>query len=384
MLHGFFRKIAPLAAMAMATGLAGCDGMDIKINDMEGVPLADLDMSGDPPTEVALAGPDTVVITDGDTLAITVEGDQAAVDAMRFSLKDGTLGILRADKSWKDTGTATVRVTMPSPKSLTLLASGKIEAASLSGDASVQILGSGKVAVASVATDSLDVTIAGSGSYDAAGTTKSMDMTVAGSGGASMAALKVDGAKISILGSGSAEFASEGDVSAEMMGSGNVTIIGTLPLVLIVGKDQECDAGRQVIDQQHNRGYTAQERYSDAQYSPGVSPVCGIAAVWLHCENGTGRRDCAGKGRRQGSRSGHHQPIRSRRETRARDSQARRRTGQARPEARKTGRAMRRWRPRGLSRSGRCRGGNAGAWPGHSRRTQPGIAPRLQRGATGR
>ena len=140
MLHGFFRKIAPLAAMAMATGLAGCDGMDIKINDMEGVPLADLDMSG---------------------------------------------------------------------------------------DASVQILGSGKVAVASVATDSLDVTIAGSGSYDAAGTTKSMDMTVAGSGGASMAALKVDGAKISILGSGSAEFASEGDVSAEMMGSGNVTIIGS-------------------------------------------------------------------------------------------------------------------------------------------------------------
>ncbi len=227
MLHGFFRKIAPLAAIAMATGLAGCDKMNFKIGDTEGVPLADLDMAGEPPTEVALAGPDTVVITDGKKLAITVEGDQATVDAMRFSIKDGTLGILRADKSWKDTGTATVRVTMPSPKSLTLLASGRIEAASLSGDASVQILGSGKVAVASAAADSLDVTIAGSGSFDAAGTAKSMDLTVAGSGGASMAALKADSAKISIMGSGSAEFASDGDVSADMMGSGNVTIIGS-------------------------------------------------------------------------------------------------------------------------------------------------------------
>lgn len=226
MLHGFFRKMAPLAVMAMATGLAGCDKMGVKINDMEGVPLADLDMSGDPPTELALAGPDTVIITNGKKLAITVEGDQAAIDAMRFSLKDGTLGILRASENWKNTGAATVRVTMPSPKSLTLLASGKIEAESMAGAASVQILGSGKIAIAGVAADSLDVTIAGSGSFDAAGTTRSMEMTVAGSGGASMAGLKTDGGKISIMGSGSAEFASDGEVSAEIMGSGNVTVIG--------------------------------------------------------------------------------------------------------------------------------------------------------------
>lgn len=226
MIHGFFRKVAPLAAMAMAAGLAGCDKVDMKINGMEGVPLADLDMSGAPPTELALAGPDTVVITDGKKLAITVEGDQAAIDAMRFSLKDGTLGILRADGKWKGAGIATVRVTMPSPKSLTLLASGTIEAASLSGDASVQILGSGKVNTAKVAADALDLTVAGSGSYKAAGSAKSMDMTVAGSGNALMAGLKAGSAKISILGSGSAEFASDGDVSVEMMGSGNVTVIG--------------------------------------------------------------------------------------------------------------------------------------------------------------
>lgn len=226
MLHGFFRKVAPLAAIAMATGLAGCDKMNFKIGDTEGVPLADLDISGDPPTQLVLAGPDTVVITDGKKLVITVEGDQAAVDALRFSLKDGTLGVLRADQSWKNTGAATIRVTMPSPKSLTLLASGTIQAASLSGDASVQILGSGKVSTAKVAANSLDITIAGSGSYDAAGATKSLDVSVAGSGSAAMAGLKADSADISVLGSGNTEFASDGDVSAEIMGSGNVTVIG--------------------------------------------------------------------------------------------------------------------------------------------------------------
>lgn len=228
MLHGFFRKVAPLAAMAMAmaAGLAGCDKMTFQMDGMEGVPLADLDMSGNPPTQLALAGPDTVVITNGKKLAITLEGDQAAIDALRFSLKDGTLSILRADKGWKNTGTATIRVSMPSPKSLTLLASGMIEAASLSGAASVQILGSGKVSTAKVAANSLDVTIAGSGSYAAAGVTKKLDLSVAGSGSAAMAGLTADSADISVLGSGNTEFASDGKVSAKIMGSGNVTVIG--------------------------------------------------------------------------------------------------------------------------------------------------------------
>lgn len=231
MLHGFFRKIAPLAAplalAAMASGLAGCDKANFKMNGTEGVPLADLDLSGDAPTELALAGPDTVFVTDGDKLVITVEGDQTAVDSLRFSLKDGTLGIMRDDESWKNTGSATIRVTMPSPSSLTLLASGTIEAASLSGDASVQILGSGKVSTANINADSLELNILGSGSYDAAGVTKGMDLTVAGSGSANMAGLKADSAEISIMGSGNAEFASDGAVSVEIMGAGNVTVIGS-------------------------------------------------------------------------------------------------------------------------------------------------------------
>jgi len=226
MLHTFIKKIAPVAAMAMAFGVAGCDGVDIKINDTEGVPLAELDMSGDPPTEVVLAGPDNVIISDGDTLDIQVEGDEDAVAALRFSLEDGTLGIHREKDGWDGKGTATVNVTMPSPEELVIAGSGSLEAASLAGKSSVTIAGSGSAATKSVSADKLEVTVAGSGTYTAGGTAKSLELTVAGAGSAKMAGLKSESAEVTIAGSGSAEFASDGEVDANIVGSGDVTVTG--------------------------------------------------------------------------------------------------------------------------------------------------------------
>lgn len=226
MLHFISRLGLPLAATVLVAALAGCDGSNITINGEEGVPLADLDLTGDPPTSLVLAGPDSVRISDGETLAISVTGDQAAIDALRFSREGDTLAITRLDGSWKNTGMAEVRVTMPSPEDLTLLASGRIDADSLSGDASVQVLGSGKVKVARVSADSLDVKIGGSGSYEASGTASRLDVSMAGSGSVAMAGLKTDKADISIMGSGDTEFASDGEVSANVMGSGNVTVNG--------------------------------------------------------------------------------------------------------------------------------------------------------------
>ncbi len=219
------RGLAPIAAVALAAGLAGCKDMNISIGDSEGVPLAELDMSGDPPTELVLAAPDSVVLTDGDTLTIDVEGDRDAVDVMRFTLEDGTLGILRENDSDVD-GRATVRVTMPSPRAIVIAGSGGVAAQSMAEEASVTIAGTGRLDVASVRADKLDVNVMGSGTFGAAGSAKSLDLTVAGSGSMEAAGLKVDGADISIMGSGDAEFASDGKVEASVMGSGNVTITG--------------------------------------------------------------------------------------------------------------------------------------------------------------
>lgn len=224
----FARAFAPIVGIALAAAVAGCDSKtSFNINGEEGKKLADLDLTGKAPDEVVVAGPDEVQITQGDALAITVDGDPDAVDQVRFTLKDGALGIMREGKIFqKDGKLAIVKVTMPAPREVVLAGSGKLAAAALAPAAKVTVAGSGTVDAASVGADSLDLNIAGSGRFQGAGVTRKLDMTVAGSGSADMAALKIDTAKVTIAGSGDATFASDGDVDATIMGSGSVTVKG--------------------------------------------------------------------------------------------------------------------------------------------------------------
>ena len=101
MLHRLIKGIAPVFAMAAAFAATGCDG-NITVNGTKGVPLSELDLTGTPPTGIILAGPDSVVVTTGDTLAIDVTGDPAAVEALRFSIEDNTLGIMRVKDTPSD------------------------------------------------------------------------------------------------------------------------------------------------------------------------------------------------------------------------------------------------------------------------------------------
>lgn len=222
----FFRAIGPIIAVAMAAGVAACDG-NVSINGEKGKPLAEIDLTGAPPEEVVLLGPDEIRVTQGDKLAITVEGDKAVTDRLRFTLKDGTLGVLREGKG-ADMGSAraVVNVTMPAPRTLTMAGSGKINSAALARDAKVTIAGSGDIETPNVASDKLDLTIAGSGSYRGAGNVGTLEARILGSGSAAMDALKTDKADLTIAGSGNSTFASDGEVKAKIMGSGSVTVRG--------------------------------------------------------------------------------------------------------------------------------------------------------------
>ena len=218
------KAIGPVVAIAIAGGLAACDHADLTVNGKKGVPLADLDLSGEAPTEVALFGPDTVDIRTGETLAIEVEGDEAVKQLLRFARDDHSLAIMRT-KGESD-GTATIIVTIPSPRKLTIGGSGKMTAAELTGDAEANILGSGSLEVAGISADKLSVNVAGSGSMKAAGKATSLDLNVLGSGNADLSGLTVDDADVTIAGSGGATFASDGEVEAEIVGSGSVTVRG--------------------------------------------------------------------------------------------------------------------------------------------------------------
>ena len=223
-----FRTLAPVAAMALAAGLAGCKDAHISINDEDGVPLSELDMSGDAPKELVLAGPDSVVVTSGDALDIDVEGDAKAVEALRFTLKDGTLGVMRGSGFKNlDGKLATVRVTMPAPEKIIIAGSGGVAAQAIASKGEVVIAGSGRLDLAYVDADELDVNVVGSGTFGAAGKAKKLDLTVAGAGSMEAAELTVDEADVTIMGSGDADFASNGTVKAKIMGSGDVTVTGS-------------------------------------------------------------------------------------------------------------------------------------------------------------
>lgn len=225
-----FRKItstlAPMIAVGMAAALSGCHNGEISLHGA-GKPLAELDLSGPAPSGVVVLGPDAVRIEPGEKLAIKVEGDPAQANHLRFTLKDGTLGVMRDTKGWDNTGGAvSVLVTMPAPKSLTMTGSGRITAAELAREAQINIVGSGDIDTPKVEGDKLDVSIGGSGTYRGAGHTADLKVNIAGSGSAEMAPLKADKADISILGSGGAQLASDGTVKASMMGSGSVHVKG--------------------------------------------------------------------------------------------------------------------------------------------------------------
>src|SRR3546814_4484170 len=128
-----------------------------------------------PPTSLAMMGPDTVIISEGGTLAIEVEGDDDVVESLRFNLEDGTLGIMREHESWKKNGTATIRVTMPAPEELAMAGSGRIETPAMASRAEISIGGSGSVAVANFAAERLGINIGGSGTVTGAGSAESLD-----------------------------------------------------------------------------------------------------------------------------------------------------------------------------------------------------------------
>ncbi len=243
-----FRTVGPVVAMAAMSGVMaaarrngkvrfGWDGVNFGHGPgkgmamVGGVPLDELDMSGEAPVELVLAGADSLVVGEGEDFTISIQGGEAARERLRFRLKDGALQV-SSDNTGNDTAgsdkesIATINVTLPALNKVTIAGSGEITVERLAGEAEVVIAGSGRILARDIAADRLDLSIAGSGKFKASGTVRRLDLSVAGSGSAKMAQVEVEKARVTIAGSGNAVFACDGEVKARIMGSGDVTVRG--------------------------------------------------------------------------------------------------------------------------------------------------------------
>lgn len=218
------RKLAPIAALALGSGLSGCNDMNIRINGEEGVPLSELETKDAAPTELVVAANARVLVREGDGLEIEVEGDSE--NALRFVLEEETLGISRDRDIRGDESKPVVRVTMPALERVVIGGSGIVEAQALSTNPEIVIGGSGSVIADRIAAQALDITIGGSGKVRGSGTADTLTVNVGGSGDVAMPGLRVERADINIGGSGDVNFASDGEVSATIAGSGNVVVDG--------------------------------------------------------------------------------------------------------------------------------------------------------------
>jgi hypothetical protein len=220
----FRRRRLPAAGLAaLALSLAGCDGAEIEINGQKGVPLAEVELAGPPPSEVALFSGDTVILTEGPDFALAVEGSNT--DSLRFLRDSEVIGITR-EKGWSGPSDATIRITMPPPREVVIGGSGTIRAQSLASEADVNIGGSGTASFARVAATRLGINIGGSGSVQGAGTAKTLEVLIGGSGRIDMPDLKADTATVTIGGSGDVAFASDGTVEANIGGAGDIAVTG--------------------------------------------------------------------------------------------------------------------------------------------------------------
>lgn len=224
MIQRILKRVAPLVVLALGTTLAGCNGSHISINGKEGVPLAELDLTGPPPGELVLSSGDTVILTEGDGFSLQVEGEDT--DSLRFVKDAEIIGITRAD-GWSGTSNATIRIAMPAPAKVVIAGSGTVQAQSLASSSTLSIGGSGTITFAAVSADTLAVNIGGSGTVKGAGTARRLEINIGGSGDVDLAALKAEQAEVSIGGSGDVAFASDGEVTANIAGAGDVKVTGS-------------------------------------------------------------------------------------------------------------------------------------------------------------
>lgn len=196
--------------------IAGTIGAQMR-EACDGVPLAELDLTGPPPRKVSLCGPAQLVLSEGEAFAIEIDAATEG-DGPRFLLEGERLSV---------SGNGVVHLTMPAPRKISVGGSGWVTAARLARDGKVSIAGSGRLELAAVDGGHLKVSIAGSGRAAIDGRAEHLELSIAGSGSCDAEGLLVESAAVHIAGSGDAIFACNGQVQAHLMGSGNVIVRGS-------------------------------------------------------------------------------------------------------------------------------------------------------------
>ena len=181
----------------------------------------------------------TLILTQGEQEALTIEADEDLIDELISEVRDGALYLGVKDDWLSRFGKLVSSVFSNSNHKVTyyltfvslhkLNASGKcnLKCASLKTDElKINISGYGNLTIDELEADTLKVNISGRGDLKAAGTVDSQAIAISGSGDYETPQLSSRSAKIAISGQGDATLRVEEDLSITISGVGHVNYYG--------------------------------------------------------------------------------------------------------------------------------------------------------------
>ena len=163
-----------------------------------------------------------VIITQGDSFKVTVEGESNIIAELKTNVRNGIWEI-DLDRCVRDMDDLTIFITMPRIRSLSISGSGSITSTNIMNvdDIDLSISGSGKIDVGLDADDVFS-RISGSGRVVLEGESNSIEHTVSGSGDLFAFQLKTRDADIRVSGSGNSEVNVSDNLNVRISGSGDV------------------------------------------------------------------------------------------------------------------------------------------------------------------
>jgi hypothetical protein len=196
----------------------------------EGIVTESRDVSGF--DRVQLGGVGNVVITQGDSFALTIHAAEDVLPRVTSEVKKGTLVLGIKASGWirgltKKRLSIRYEVTMKDITGLTLSGAGRIDAPAVRADSlSVTVSGAGGLTLGRLEANSLEVLLSGAGNCEAAGKVDSQSIKLTGAGSYSAAELESDTAEAMVSGAGDINILVNDRLDARVSGAGSIRYHG--------------------------------------------------------------------------------------------------------------------------------------------------------------
>lgn len=170
-----------------------------------------------------------LIITQGSSNSLVLEGDADDLEEIETYVKDGKLKIRNESNSWfgNDRDDVKIYVTLVNFKGASVSGSGNItNSNNLKGDdINLSVSGSGEIQLY-VACKSIDAHISGSGEIELQGSSDAIDLHISGSGDLDSIEMEANRLEAHISGSGSAKVHVKDEIDAHISGSGKIRYKG--------------------------------------------------------------------------------------------------------------------------------------------------------------